>query len=110
MRENASAGPMRGAGYNPILAWAKFKPVAGSNPTLTHGLGISVVRTAAGVWKATIDGAIKPQAFVALVSAISAAPATVTVTAVDEKLGTINLLGDDALAGDIVLLVIGAGP
>lgn len=91
MRENTTAGVARGAGIAPCFLWARFTPVNGAAPTLTHGLGLSVARTNEGLWTVTIDPALKPAAWTPFVSYIENDTANhhqVRVDSMDESAGT----------------------
>jgi hypothetical protein len=91
MRVNASAGVAKGAGENPIILWARFIGLNGANPTLTHGFGLSVVRTNEGIWTVTIDKELKPTQWTPFVNYIENDTANfheVCVTEMNESAGT----------------------
>jgi hypothetical protein len=91
MRVNASAGVAKGAGENPIFLWARVVGVNGVNPTITHGFGISAVRTNEGIYTFTIDKELKPSAWTVFASYIENDTANfheVVVTEMNESAGT----------------------
>lgn len=90
-RENTTKGNATGAGLAPIFLWARFTPVNGANPTLTHGYGLSVVRTSEGLYTVTIDPELKPASWAPFVSYVEDDTANHRVVRIDsmsESAGT----------------------
>lgn len=121
MRVTNGPAPVKGPGVAPIIIWCRFIGLNGANPTLTHGMGISVVRTNEGIWTGTIDAEFKPVAWTIFVNHIENDTANfheLVVTDISESAGTFVIrhrfddntayaapVADDVIDGISVLVV-----
>lgn len=87
MREQNTAGTMRGVGVNPICAWGRLKLAVDTVPVLEHGLGVSMTITEDGKMLVAIDPSIRPRFWTPFASAIGSTSA-VYVESFDELAGT----------------------